>query len=323
VARFQTLFKSALRAAAASLALIASPAPAQETAKDAPALEAHRSQWGNSQGVELFAGPGFSGPSRYFPGAEDNLDRRGFNDAANSIRILGGGAWQLCDDAGYRGRCVYVNRDEPDLARLGLGNRLSSMRPVDDGSGGGPGWGDRDWDRGGFGSGGGPEIILYDRDGFGGRSVRYRDGVSNLSSLGFNDATRSIRTRGRWIVCQDADFEGRCRTVEGNLSDLFSIGLSNAISSLRPAEGYGGGYDPGYGGPGYGGGVDQGGGAQGRTASFFPRPSFGGQAVFVGREGSRRAADDFCRRAGFRESGYASTDRGRRGDVLADVLCLR
>jgi hypothetical protein len=311
----------------AAMALAGASAIAQDTAKDAPALEAHRTQWGQSQGVELYTGTGFSGQSRYFPGAEDNLARRGFNDAANSIRVLGGGAWQLCDDAGFGGRCAYVNGDEPDLSRLGLGNRISSMRPVDDGYGRpGGDWGSGGGGSGGWGSGGwggGPEIILYDRDGFGGRSVRYRDGISNLASQGFNDAARSLRTRGRWIVCEDADFEGRCRTVEGDLRDLFSIGLANRISSLRPADGHGGGgYDPGY--PGYGGGgVDHGGSAAGRTAVFFPRPSLGGQPVFIGREGARRAADDFCRRAGLRESAYSSVERGRRSDVLSDVLCLR
>jgi hypothetical protein len=330
---FRSSFSFSLRAAVAAAILAATAlasaatttAAAQEPdAKEPPAGEALRGDFRGdrrgSGGIELFNGQNFSGDRRFFPGEESNLARAGFNDQAVSVRLTGRGAWQLCDDAGFRGRCVFVNGNEPDLNRLGLAWRVSAIRPVEDNSGGwgaGGGWGNDNW------SGGrGPEISLFERDGYGGRSVRLRDGIANLNNHGFNDTARSLRTRGRWIVCEHANFEGRCRTVQGDLWDLNGIGLANRVSSLRPADDFGGGYDPGYPGGNPGGSVDYGGAAQGRSAVFFPRPAIGGQPV-VTRRSARGAADDFCRRAGMREAGYFSVDRGWREEVLADVLCVR
>lgn len=301
------------------------------TAGAAAAQDSSWSRSGGGQGIELFASPNFIGESRAFPIAEPDLSRNGFNDRALSVRLSGRGSWQLCEDAQYRGRCVVLNRDEVDLTRLGLGFRVSSIRPVsgEDSGWSGGGRGD-DWDRGGgFDRGGGPAIILYENDGFSGRSVRLRGEVRNLAAQGFNDATRSIRTRGRWVVCLDANYEGRCRTIEGDLAELNGIGMASRISSLRPADDYAEGYDPGYPGGGYqggyqgGGSVDWSGATQGPSTVFFPRPTVGGRPVFVSRD-PRRAADDFCRQAGLRESLYAGQERsGRGGDVLSDTLCRR
>lgn len=309
-------------AGAAALAALSSPAMAQQPAlRGEPGAEALRSDFQRDRrgapGIELFNGPNFSGDRRFFPSEESNLSRAGFNDQAVSVRLTGRIAWQLCDDAGFRGRCVFVNGDEPDLNRLGLAWRVSSIRPVVDQGGwsGGGGPGDDGWS-----PGRGPEIILYERDGYGGRSVRLRDPIANLNNQSFNDAARSARTRGRWVVCEHANFEGRCRTIEGDLWDLNGVGLANRVSSVRPADDWGGGgFDPGY----PSGGVDYGGATRGRTAVFFPRPSFGGGQPAPIRRDARSTADDFCRRAGMREAAYFSSERAGREDVLADVLCVR
>jgi hypothetical protein len=275
-------------------------------------------------GIELYNGPNYSGDRRFFSSEVSNLDRAGFNDSAISARVRGG-SWQLCLDSNFEGRCVIVTRDEPDLNRLGVGFRVSSIRPVNEGAGYGGGFGGGG---SGWSGGRGAEIILWERDGFGGRSVRFRDAIPNLSSQGFNDAARSIRTRGRWIVCLDANYEGRCRTIEGDLSELNGIGMASRISSIRPADGDG--LDPGYGGGGYGPGygsdmLDMSGATQGQNSVFFPRPTVGGQPApaCVGRDCGRTAADTYCRRAGFGQAGYFAVDRGRRGEVLTDLLCVR
>jgi hypothetical protein len=52
---------------------------------------------------------------------------RGFNDNVRSIRIVRGRA-QVCVDAYYRGQCQTLSRSVPDLNRIGLGNRISSVR---------------------------------------------------------------------------------------------------------------------------------------------------------------------------------------------------
>ena len=45
--------------------------------------------------------------------------------------------------------------------------------------------------------------------------------------------------RGRWEVCEDARFEGRCAVLRrGNYDSLRSLGLNNQISSVRPVTGH-------------------------------------------------------------------------------------
>ena len=71
-----------------------------------------------------FSGPGFETRSEY-----SNLPRQ-FNDKAHSLRIVGGGAWEVCADANFRGRCQVFDRDAPDLHRFGLAEAISSVRQV-------------------------------------------------------------------------------------------------------------------------------------------------------------------------------------------------
>ena len=42
-----------------------------------------------------------------------------------------GGAWELCDASRYRGRCVTLAKDTPDLSRVGLRTTVNSARPAD------------------------------------------------------------------------------------------------------------------------------------------------------------------------------------------------
>jgi uncharacterized protein YcfJ len=60
-----------------------------------------------------------------------NFDRSGFNDRASSV-VVDRGRWEVCEDAGFRGRCIVLRRGSyPSLAAMGLNDRISSVRPVD------------------------------------------------------------------------------------------------------------------------------------------------------------------------------------------------
>lgn len=62
----------------------------------------------------------------------DNLKRFGFNDRASSV-VVRTDPWEICDDAGYRGRCKVLRPGQypaPALAAIGLTDRISSARPV-------------------------------------------------------------------------------------------------------------------------------------------------------------------------------------------------
>jgi uncharacterized protein YcfJ len=80
--------------------------------------------------ITLYQGEGFRGRAMTFDRPIDNLERVGANDRASSI-IVDRGRWEVCDDAGFRGRCVILRRGNYDsLNTLGLNNSISSLRPV-------------------------------------------------------------------------------------------------------------------------------------------------------------------------------------------------
>ncbi len=57
-----------------------------------------------------------------------DFNRYGFNDKASSA-IVRGGRWELCDDAGFRGRCVVLGPGRyPSLGEMGMNDRVSSVR---------------------------------------------------------------------------------------------------------------------------------------------------------------------------------------------------
>jgi uncharacterized protein YcfJ len=79
------------------------------------------------------------------------------------------------------------------------------------------------------------QITFYESEGFHGRAFSTDHPVQNLQRFGFNDRASSVVVeRGRWLVCEDARFEGRCAVLRrGSYGTLRSLGLDNRISSVR------------------------------------------------------------------------------------------
>jgi hypothetical protein len=98
-----------------------------------------RPPWGGGDGggrpgygrgsITLFSAPNFAGRPFETQGEITNLPKQ-YNDRALSLRVQGRGAWQVCSDSDFRGRCQVFDRDVPDLRQYGLGEAVSSMRPV-------------------------------------------------------------------------------------------------------------------------------------------------------------------------------------------------
>jgi len=88
------------------------------------------------------------------------------------------------------------------------------------------------------------EVTLYSGKNFKGHSVTLHKDAGNFERLGFNDQVSSLRVRhGKWELCTDRDFGGRCRVFEpGDYSALG--GENNAFSSARPVHAKGGGRHP-------------------------------------------------------------------------------
>jgi hypothetical protein len=80
------------------------------------------------QTLELFAGTNYSGQRYVINGPVKNLRSSGFNDRALSVRVRGGGSWELCLNADYDD-CRVINGDVPNLNRIGLTRAISSVRP--------------------------------------------------------------------------------------------------------------------------------------------------------------------------------------------------
>jgi len=80
--------------------------------------------------ITFYEAEGFRGRAFTTETQIRNFERAGFNDRASSV-IVEHGRWEVCEDAGFNGRCVVLRRGNYDTLRgMGLDNRLSSVRPV-------------------------------------------------------------------------------------------------------------------------------------------------------------------------------------------------
>jgi uncharacterized protein YcfJ len=82
------------------------------------------------------------------------------------------------------------------------------------------------------------QIVLYEREGFRGRSVVAQGEVRNVERRALGDtAASAVVERGRWEVCERPRFEGRCAVLRrGNYDNLRGSGLDWNIASVRPAR---------------------------------------------------------------------------------------
>ena len=169
----------------------------------------------------IYSNANFTGRSLRVTGAIPRLADYRFNDRASSIRVMGG-AWEVCVDANYRGRCEIIEYREGYLNQMRLNNKITSIRPVSYGYGG--------------------RHDRYDRNDRYGRGNDYGYG-GRYNALRFNDKTSSIAIQsGAWEVCTDPNFRGRCEIITGSTAELGYYRLNDNITSIRPA-GRGYGYD--------------------------------------------------------------------------------
>lgn len=172
----------------------------------------------SNEAITLYQDADFSGRQLSLSVAEGHLSRHEYNDSALSIEVRRG-RWQLCEHADFFGDCQIFGRGRHQLSgRLARG--VSSIRPV-----AGPD------NRPMPGTG---AIVLYEHVDFRGRELSLAETVSNLASIGFNDRVSSVEVLGgRWELCSDADFRGRCMLLFPGRYPLDSS-FNDRISSVRP-----------------------------------------------------------------------------------------
>ena len=150
-----------------------------------------------------------------------------FNDRASSV-VVEDEPWEVCTDIGFRNRCaILVPGNYPNLAAVGLGDQLSSARPAHREPpppppvvvAPPPPTGD---------------IVFYEHPGFHGRGLGTSSEIDNLTRYGFNDRASSVIVfEGRWEVCEDRDFSGRCMILRpGRYPDLRDMGLNSKGDSV-------------------------------------------------------------------------------------------
>lgn len=83
--------------------------------------------------ITFYEDKDFHGRAFTTKGKEADLRREGFNDRASSV-IVDRDLWEVCEDPGYKGRCVLLREGSYDsLKRMGINNEISSARRVSKG----------------------------------------------------------------------------------------------------------------------------------------------------------------------------------------------
>lgn len=83
------------------------------------------------------------------------------------------------------------------------------------------------------------QVTLYQYEDFRGQPMTVNFDIGNFDLYAYNDRTSSVIVdRGRWELCEHANFGGRCVVLQkGQYPSLASFGLNNQVSSLRRVKG--------------------------------------------------------------------------------------
>ncbi|MCE9657030.1 MAG: beta/gamma crystallin family protein [Burkholderiales bacterium] len=129
------------------------------------------------------------------------------------------------------------------------------------------------------------ELTLFENPNFGGVQVTLRGYTPNVARVGFGDRTSSVVVdSGRWEVCTDADFKGKCVILGRGEYPTLDRTLNDNISSAREVGTYGdrrGSYN------------DWGRG----TIQLFSRPGFAGRNVTLEADSAALSGNNFDDRA--------------------------
>lgn len=79
------------------------------------------------------------------------------------------------------------------------------------------------------------QVNFYEQENFRGQSFSTQRQIGDFSRYGFNDRASSAEVKtGRWEVCEDSRFHGRCVVLrQGRYPSLAAMGLNDRVSSVR------------------------------------------------------------------------------------------
>ena len=196
----------------------------------------------------VFKQNNFRGPSQTIKGQVENLPGGGFGREVSSL-IVRGGYWEVCSRDHFKGDCYVLGPGEYPSLSPALHDRVVAIRFLgvdkkhaarvakeerreakeerrDDRR---EAREQRREDRREARQQG--AIDLYGRPDFRGRAVRVE---ANMPTLGEFDGRASsvIIHEGRWQLCSEPGFEGRCEVFEPGRYPALA-GLNDRVSSLR------------------------------------------------------------------------------------------
>ena len=199
-------------------AAVAAPVPLPPAGVAAPPAE------GAPGGVALTLYENPMGQGRALPadGAIADLTAAQFNDMASSVAITRG-RWQLCTDAQYRGACIVLDPGRHNISKA-LNDRVSSLRPVSDA----PAQAAPNAPVAPSAQAG---LTLFEGPDFNGRAVPMSKPTAYSPELNGRPASVTVHS-GRWELCDEPGFNGRCVTLPAGQHRL--SGLLERVASVRP-----------------------------------------------------------------------------------------
>jgi hypothetical protein len=162
------------------------------------------------------------------------------------------------------------------------------------------------------------EMTIYSKGHFKGANLGLAGPLTNIDPV-FTAKSIQITPGSAWEVCSGRTFTG-CRRIDKSVeSGVFSVRSARPIAPVVSTrvgpgitEGPNGTIEP----------PNQ--SLRGLASEFFVAPNQGGQRVGVPDnkpENMRKAADQFCQAAGWRQSGHARVQQVGTVYYLVDVLC--
>jgi hypothetical protein len=165
-----------------------------------------------------------------------------------------------------------------------------------------------------------PQLTLFADRFYRGDTQRF---TADAPRLARPIAPQSLRIAGRWEVCTDDDYKGRCIEIDRDYAVEAGLGDGFTVRSLRhvaPGEGAG---KPSA------GAVPGGTSLAGVASRYWPAPTYGAERILAcpgGKPGFNCAhdtAEEMCRRAGYRIVRYWQLQTVAGRVYLADILCTR
>ena len=193
------------------------PVPVPPPAAAAPPADASQ-----NASLVLYENPMGQGRALPTDAAISDLSAALFNDVASSVSITRG-RWQLCTDANYRGACTILDPGRHNISKA-LNDRVSSLRPVSDA----PAQAAPNAPAAPSAQAG---LTLFEGPDFNGRAVPMTKPTAYSPELNGRPASVTVHS-GRWELCDEPGFNGRCVTLPAGQHRL--SGLLERVASVRP-----------------------------------------------------------------------------------------